>query len=160
MATTRSTIFRVTGLPIGPEEQVILSLRLAINQHASSSELQRLGRITIAPSCYNDQASVALLEWKGNTPKFLSTLDMNPLSSWEIELDDQDISFDRHFFGFTQLYNTASEQPISAESVSSMIETNLSTLTFFTKHHCCDGPRRPCVWFFQRKGKSWPNVAP
>jgi hypothetical protein len=105
------------GLPIGPEDETISSIKEALQQHASSSELQRLGKITVAPSCYDDQTSVALLEWKGETPEFLSSLATNPLSSWEIELDDEDISFDRHFFGFTQLYNTVPEQPINAESV-------------------------------------------
>jgi hypothetical protein len=117
MSTTKSTIFRITGLPISPEDQIRSSLKQALDQQASTSELQRLGRITIAPSCYDDQTSVALLEWKGDTPGFLSGLNTNPLSSWEMELDDEDISFDRHFFGFTQLYSTIPEQPVNAESV-------------------------------------------
>jgi len=121
MSTTKSTIFRITGLPIGPEDQIRSSLKEALDQHASTSELERLGRITIAPSCYDDQTSVALLEWKGDTPGFLSSLDTSPLSSWEIELDDEDVSFDRHFFGFTQLYSTIPEQPINAESVWIMV---------------------------------------
>jgi hypothetical protein len=117
MPTVKSTIFRITGLPIGPEDETISSLKEALQQHASSSELQRLGKITVVPSCYDDQTSVVLLEWKGETPNFLSSLVTSPLSSWEIELGDEDISFDRHFFEFTQLYNTVSEQPINAESV-------------------------------------------
>lgn len=119
---TKSTIFRITGLPIGPEDETLSSVKEALRQHASSSELQRLGKITVAPSCYDDQTSVALLEWKGETPNFLSSLTTSPLSSWEIELDNEDISFDRHFFGFTQLYNTAHEQPINAESVEMTVE--------------------------------------
>ena len=114
---TKSTVFRITGLPIGPEDQIRSSLEQALDQQASTSELQRRGSITIAPSCYDDRTSVALLEWKGDTPGFLSSLDTNPLSSWEMELDYEDISFDRHFFGFTQLYSTTPEQPINAESV-------------------------------------------
>ena len=117
MSAIKSTIFRVTGLPNGPEERIISSLKEALHQHASASELQRLGKITIAASCYDAHTSVALLEWKGDTPDFLYRLVTSPFSSWEVELDDADISFDRHFLGFTQLYNTIPERPIHAESV-------------------------------------------
>jgi len=81
MATTRCTIFQITGLPIGPEDEIISSLKLAIHQHVSESERQSLGKITVVPSCYNDGTSVALLEWKGDFPEFLSSLETNPLSS-------------------------------------------------------------------------------
>ena len=117
MSRTKSTVFRITGLPIGPEDETRSSLKEGLQQQASSLELKRLGNITVVPSCYDDQTSVALLEWKGETPDFLSSLVISPLSSWEIELDGEDISFDRHFLGFTQLYNTASKQPINTESV-------------------------------------------
>jgi hypothetical protein len=76
---TKSTIFRVTGLPIGPEDEIIPSLKEAIHQRVSSSELEQLGKITVAASCRNDKISVALLEWKGDTPSFLSSLDKNQL---------------------------------------------------------------------------------
>ena len=41
----------------------------------------------------------------------------NPLDSWQVFVDelDDDLSFDRHFIGFTQLYNTDSSQGIMAE---------------------------------------------
>lgn len=47
--------------------------------------------------------------------KFLSSLVVDPLGDWQAEIDDADISFDRHFFGFTQLYALKPDQPIAAE---------------------------------------------
>src|SRR5258708_7039520 len=117
MSTTKSTIYRITGLPVGPEDEIVSSLKKALYLHASNSELERIGKMSVVPSCYDNQASVGLLEWKGGAPDFLSSLVTSPLGSWEIELDDYDISFDRHFFGITQLYNTEPEQPINAELV-------------------------------------------
>lgn len=89
MATTKSTVFRVTGLPVGLADEVISSLRLAIKDHVSEEELQRVGRIIVTNSCYNDRTCVALLEWKGKTPEFLGALDIDPLSSWGIEMGDE-----------------------------------------------------------------------
>lgn len=114
-ARTKSTIYRVTGLPIGQQNKTISLLKEALSEHASKSELERLGDISVVPSCDDEQTSVALLEWKGDTPNFLSSLDKDLLGSWEIEVGDDDISFDRHFFGFTQMYSTSPEKSISAE---------------------------------------------
>jgi hypothetical protein len=39
----------------------------------------------------------------------------NPLGDWPVEMDDTDINFDRHFFGFTQLYATEPGKEVVAE---------------------------------------------
>ena len=45
----------------------------------------------------------------------------------QVEMGDEDVNFDRHFFGFTQLYHTASDQPIN--------RLLLSALTLLTVYH-------------------------
>lgn len=73
--------------------------------------------ITCIPSCDGSQTSSALVEFKGGNPEFLSALQRDPLGDWQVEMGDEDIIFDRHFFGFTQLYHTSSDQPVTAEYI-------------------------------------------
>lgn len=71
------------------------------------------------PSCYDDeQERVALVEFCGGVPEVLSELEANPLGDWQVEMGGTDISFDRHFFGFTQLYTPKPDAPITAEYVA------------------------------------------
>jgi hypothetical protein len=48
-------------------------------------------------------------------PAFLSELVANPLGDWQVEMGDTDISFDQHFFGFTQLYTPELGSSVTAE---------------------------------------------
>jgi len=58
----------------------------------------------------------ALIDFRSGHPAFLSELERDPLSSWQVEMgDDDDTSFDLHFLGFTQLYPTADGKPIRAK---------------------------------------------
>jgi protein SERAC1 len=113
----RSTVFRVTGLPLGKAGVDIKSTLLeAIRDLLTEDEQQHID-VTIAsvPSCDSNQASSALVDFKGGSPMFLSQLDRDPLGDWQVEIGDEDINFDRHFFGFTQLYPTAPGEPVTAE---------------------------------------------
>jgi hypothetical protein len=107
----RSTVFRVTGLALDKAKPDTESeLFTAIRDLLTKDEQQRI-EVTIACilSCDGDQTSSALVEFKGGNPEFLSDLERNPLGDWQIEIGDEDINFDRHFFGFTQLYPAATE---------------------------------------------------
>ena len=71
----------------------------------------------IVPSCYDcERERAALVDFRGGVPDFLSELVANPLGDWQMEMDDTDINFDCHFFGFTQLYTPAPGKPVTAES--------------------------------------------
>jgi hypothetical protein len=96
----------VTGLPVGKAELDVQStLAQAIHHLLSDDEQQRLEvRIACIPSCDERKTSSALVEFKGGDPRFLAQLDRDPLGDWQIEMGGEDINFDRHFFGFTQLY--------------------------------------------------------
>jgi hypothetical protein len=118
MATSlRPKIFRVTGLPATNNVAEVESrLRQVIFDNLNEDEKQRpKTEIQCVPSC--DSATfTALVNFKGGHPAFLSELGSGSLSSWQVEMsDDDDISFDLHFLGFTQLYPTADDKPITAE---------------------------------------------
>ena len=105
----KSIVFRVTGLPADQtDDQLAARLRSVIDENLQEFErLQIVAKVVPVPSCRNDkEASIALVEFAGDTPQFLSELMKNPLGDWQVEMDDVDINFDRHFFGFTQLYAT------------------------------------------------------
>jgi hypothetical protein len=48
-------------------------------------------------------------------PQFLHELRVDPLGDWQVEMGDEDINFDCHFFGFTQLYAPDDNEPVVAE---------------------------------------------
>ena len=115
---SKSTVFRVTGLP-GDQtgDQLAARLRLVIDEKLQEHErLQIVAKVALVPSCRNDEeTSIALVEFAEGIPQFLSELVKNPLGDWQVEMDDMDINFDRHFFGFTQLYATEPEKAVIAE---------------------------------------------
>ncbi|KAH0551496.1 hypothetical protein GP486_007289 [Trichoglossum hirsutum] len=119
------TVFRITGLPDSSTEQAESLLIAVIKEQLSEEEKQTLKiEITIIPSCNssnnNGQKLVALVDFKRGIPNFLSGLVKNQLREWQVEIDDtgEDISFDCHFHGFTQLYNTQPSQTITADIIA------------------------------------------
>lgn len=93
----RSTIYRVTGLPIDKAENEIQStLAETICNLLTEDEMKRAKvEITCIPSCDGSQTSSALVEFKGANPEFLTPLAHNPLGDWQAEMGDEDINFDR-----------------------------------------------------------------
>ena len=116
-SSPRSTVFRVTGLPVDKAELDVKSnLTQTIRDLLTEDEQQRLEvGVACIPSCDESPTSRALVGFKGGNPDFLSHLDHTPLDDWQVEMGDEDINFDRHFFGFTQLYPTSSDHPVTAE---------------------------------------------
>jgi len=121
MATRRKSVYRVTGLlTTQPDDKLDTALKAAINENLSEQEKSVLQVVTtIVPSCYNgEHERVALIEFRDGVPSFLAELGSNPLGDWQIEMGDTDISFDCHFFGFTQLYKPRLEEQVTAEYVA------------------------------------------
>ena len=114
-----STVFRVTGLPTTqPDNELDTLLKGAIYSELLEEERSGIQISTVVlPSCNDERHErVALVDFRGGVPKFLSTLMVDPLGDWQIEMGEgTDINFDRHFFGFTQLYAPQPDVPISAE---------------------------------------------
>jgi hypothetical protein len=130
MPSKKGPVFRVTGLLAEqPDEELNTKLRVAIGDNLSDEEKSQLSfTTTVIPSCYNDLERVALVEFHGGVPDFLSDLVANPLEYWQVEMDDTDINFDQHFLGFTQLYTPKSDAPVTAEYVPFHSGCNISPL--------------------------------
>ncbi|GAM34007.1 hypothetical protein TCE0_014f01316, partial [Talaromyces pinophilus] len=117
----KSHVFRVTGLPRDlPDEDLQASLQRALHDTISDEERSQIKtEITIVPSCYDpDRERAALVQFRGGVPQFLSELTLNPLGDWQVEMEDSDISFDCHFFGFTQLYLPDGKEPVVADIIA------------------------------------------
>ena len=90
-------------------------LKSALSNKASEQEMGRLSKITITPSCYDHTRSDALIDWESPIPDFLKTLTKDSFDSVELETERGDLSVDRHFLGFTQLYPTCADKSVIAE---------------------------------------------
>lgn len=113
----KNTVCRVTGLPASqPDQKLKKALKATIDRHLAADENSKLAfTVAIVPSCYDTEEKVALVEFHSGVPGFLSDLTANPQGDWQDEMGDKDINFDRHFFGFTQLYAPKPGSPVTAE---------------------------------------------
>ncbi|KAL6886868.1 hypothetical protein GGI43DRAFT_426205 [Trichoderma evansii] len=102
-----------------PDDQLCAALKVAINDNLSEGEQSELAtNASIVPSCYGNEEKVALVEFHGGEPECLCDLMTDPLGNWQVEMGDTDISFDRHFFGFTQLYTPRPGSPTTADIIA------------------------------------------
>ncbi|KAL6900028.1 hypothetical protein GGI43DRAFT_406131 [Trichoderma evansii] len=114
----KNLVFRVTGLPASQTDDALVDF---IRKNLLKDEEQSQSKITasIVPSCSNNaQERVALVEFGGKAPDFLSVLVANPLEDWQVEMGNVDINFDQHFFGFTQLYTPKADKPVTADIIA------------------------------------------
>ncbi|KAL4742399.1 hypothetical protein BDV11DRAFT_167246, partial [Aspergillus similis] len=117
----KSHVFRVTGLSTDQSDESLENFLLnTLNDELTPEERSHIQpKVTILPSCYEPETMrVALVQFRGGMPQFLSELAANPLGDWQVEMGDTDINFDSHFFGFTQLYAPPSEKPVVADIIA------------------------------------------
>ena len=127
----RPTVVRVRGFVGLKLEVAEASLRRVIDERLPASLSDNSYEFSFVPSCDDENESVALVEFRHGLPEFLSQLRQNPLGSWQVfanELND-DLSFDRHFIGFTQLYDLDSPRDIIAEYGSLFLTPTVPWLT-------------------------------
>ena len=113
----RPTAVRVRGFPGLELETAEICLRRVINKELSAPSSDNSYELSFVPACDSKNELVALVDFRHGLPEFLSQLRQNPLDSWQVfveELND-DLSFDSHFIGFTQLYGQDPSQVVSAE---------------------------------------------
>jgi hypothetical protein len=119
MASRRSsTVFRIAGLPRDRSDEVLESeLKDTLGTNFSIEERSQIRiEAVILPSCYAfDRERVALVQFRDGFPQFLSKLIANPLGNLQLILGNTDINLDCHFLGFTQLYGTPNDKPVTAE---------------------------------------------
>ncbi|CAG8196739.1 unnamed protein product [Penicillium olsonii] len=122
MASQRkSHVFRVTGLSRErPDGDLETTLQETIDDNFADDETSHIkAEVKIVPSCYeSDTERAALVQFRGGVPQFLRGLRVNPLGDWQIEMGDDDINFDCHFFGFTQLYAPDENKPVIADIIA------------------------------------------
>ena len=126
-SSLHSTVARVQGFTNLKLEFAEVSLRRIINERLSASLPNNNYGLSFVSSCNSGNELFALVDFRHGLPDFLSQLRQNPLDSWQVFVDelDDDLSFDRHFIGFTQLYNPDSSQGIIAEYESLFLDLTL-----------------------------------
>jgi hypothetical protein len=108
----------VTGLVRErPDGDLKTALQEVLDDSFSNDERSQIkADITIVPACYErDIQTVALVQFRGGVPQFLDELKVSPLGDWQVEMGDEDINFDCHFFGFTQLYAPDDREPVVSD---------------------------------------------
>jgi hypothetical protein len=114
----KSHVFRVTGLSRKLlDKDLATAVQEALADDFANDERSHIkADITILPSSYEgDIQRVALVQFRGRVPQFLHGLRVDPLGDWQVEIGDDDINFDCHFFGFTQRYALDENEPVVAE---------------------------------------------
>ena len=101
----KSPVFRASGLIRDQSDELLHStLKKTLTDHFTAEEKFKIQiEVTILPSCYDLKQRLALVQFQGGIPQCVSGLIANPLGDWQLEMDNTDINFDCHFFGFTQL---------------------------------------------------------
>jgi len=109
--------YRVRGsIPVdGTKEWLINVLRA--NFTADESDI--IKKVKPIPSVTRSGERCGLL-WLKRAPTFLADLEKDDTSEKVIDLDDDEgtLTFDRHFYGLTQLYDTTPGDPILADIVA------------------------------------------
>ncbi|EHK42483.1 hypothetical protein TRIATDRAFT_293811 [Trichoderma atroviride IMI 206040] len=114
----KNLVFRVTGLPASQTNDALVDF-IRDNLLKGEEKSQFKATASIVPSCSNNgQERVALVEFDGRVPNFLSELVADPLKDRQAEMGDVDINFDQHFFGFTQLYTPKADKPVTADIIA------------------------------------------
>ncbi|RFN52394.1 hypothetical protein FIE12Z_3325 [Fusarium flagelliforme] len=115
----KGPVFRVTGLRAEQsDEDLDTALGTAITENLSDNEQHFQFTTALVPSCNDDLRKVALVEFHDGIPNFLLDLVKDPLDDFQIEMGKDDITFDRHFFGFTQLYTPKPDTDITADIIA------------------------------------------
>ncbi|KAJ5745111.1 hypothetical protein N7520_010293 [Penicillium odoratum] len=117
----KSHVFRVTGLLREMTDgDLTTTLQEAINDNSTDDEKSHIKvDVSIVPSCYESETQrVALVRFRGGVPQFLHELRVDPLGDWQVEMGDDDLNFDCHFFGFTQLYSPDEKEPVAADIIA------------------------------------------
>jgi hypothetical protein len=118
-------VVRVTGIETANHADAERIVRKAIARkcgHTTDEARALAFKIKVVPSCDDPKTSDVLLEFdvRQPFPPFLSKLQEQPLASVSIACDENDedyLTFDHHFHGFTQLYSVLTDCTITAEYV-------------------------------------------
>ncbi|RDW65601.1 hypothetical protein BP5796_10293 [Coleophoma crateriformis] len=105
---SKPLVVRVRGIPTTEPEYARKIVQSIVSEHKREERGDKEPAINIVPSCTDDDTSVALVEFQ-TLPSFLSQLKTSPQEQQvqvEVGAVYYYLTFDLHFFGFTQLYPT------------------------------------------------------
>ena len=122
---------RVRGFTGCELEIAEVSLRRVIEEQLPALLPGNNYELCFVPVCDDGNEPIALVEFRHGLPEFLLQVRHNPLDSWQVFVDElnDDLSFDTHFIGFTQLYDQDSSQGIIAEYESLFLNPAVPGLT-------------------------------
>ncbi|KAK0639378.1 hypothetical protein B0T16DRAFT_497485 [Cercophora newfieldiana] len=125
--TAKNVFYRVSGLPRGAKSDDVCQFIKSIKT-AGLPEPDPSPTVEILPACvqgFRETTSIAIVKFRRDQePQFLKALARNRLG--EITLPYKvngvpgsvNITFDRHFHGFTQLYPTRPDRPVLADIIA------------------------------------------
>ncbi|KAF8532980.1 hypothetical protein BDD12DRAFT_810546 [Trichophaea hybrida] len=105
MQSTKSMILRIKDVPAGTASE---DIKAVISTEIPSPEEITTIKVTLCPSCSNDNSQTGLLEFLPRTPAFLDEVMNDHLGAHEYQLEvpnGGDINIDRNFYGLTALYD-------------------------------------------------------
>jgi hypothetical protein len=122
-AMTKPIYFRVSGLSPDTAADIESYLTGQLQHRLSDSEKSLEYTIHKVQACYSTKdspSSVAIIRFGKGTPEFLVPLMLEPLDEITIEDTSREgrksrFTIDRHFHGFTQLYETDPKHEVTAE---------------------------------------------
>ena len=89
MPPSRPTVFRVRGLSADEPDEASALFVATIDEHLTDGDRQTIEtQITIVPSCDDEGTFVALVDFRGGIPNFLSKLTANRLGDWQVEMKE------------------------------------------------------------------------
>jgi hypothetical protein len=105
-------VFRAVGLPNDAQVSDIEELK----RFCEADEKLVTSSVSFVPSCPDDgETKTAIFAVQPPLPKFLENLRKNSTQTFVFELRQQDVQLDMNFYGFTQMYTTNPQEPITAE---------------------------------------------
>ncbi|KAF8249445.1 hypothetical protein K440DRAFT_209304 [Wilcoxina mikolae CBS 423.85] len=104
MQINTSITLRIKDVPAGATSE---DVKAAISAEIPSSKETPTIKVTLCPSCSNDNSQTGLLEFLPRAPAFLDEVMNDHLGAHEYQLEmpnSGDINIDRNFYGLTALY--------------------------------------------------------
>ena len=156
----RSTTVRIRGLSFRDRAIAEDTIRKVIDERIDPLDQDNTYGISILPSCDHPDELVSLVDFKHGLPEFLSQLRTNSLGSWPVSVNnlDEDLEFDIHFHGFTQLYVPDASRQISCELVAWSRLGGYQMLTT-EQYHCYLRHRWTRLWIMAKSRRQQPYVA-
>jgi hypothetical protein len=116
MTSNHPAVYRVVGIPrLVSHQRLLGELTAKFTAADAGIEIDA----TIVPTCYSDDdTDVALVSFVPSAPHYLDSLRAGGDDDVAIATAIGELTFDRDFYGLTQLYRTIKGVPIAAEYVT------------------------------------------